>query len=149
MGIVIRPVQAADKDRWLELWQGYLDFYKVADLDPAVTARNWDVIVSGDGPFYGLVAANETGRPIAMLNYLLHPYTWGMGDACYLEDLFVSEDARGEGAGRKLIDHLIELGRNKGWTRLYWNTQGGNERARKLYDSYVAANDFVQYKLQL
>ena len=28
MTIELRPAQASDKERWLVLWQGYLDFYK-------------------------------------------------------------------------------------------------------------------------
>ena len=28
MNIELRPAIAADKHRWFELWQGYLDFYK-------------------------------------------------------------------------------------------------------------------------
>jgi hypothetical protein len=28
MSVTTRPIQATDKERWLVLWQGYLDFYK-------------------------------------------------------------------------------------------------------------------------
>ena len=145
----IRSVRPDDKARWLELWAAYLAFYDVSHLDPAITARNWDVIVSGKGPFHGLVATDGADRPLAIVNYLLHPYTWGLGNACYLEDLFVADEARGMGAGRRIMDHLIALGRDKGWTRLYWNTQESNQRARALYDSYTPANDYVQYKLPI
>jgi len=49
--------------------------------------------------------------------------------------------------GRALIDDLITLARNKGWSRLYWHTHAGNETARKLYDTYTQADDFVRYRI--
>ena len=148
-GLHIRSLRPEHSEAWLDLWQGYLAFYNVSCLDPAITERNWAVMLAGEGPLHALLAVDENEVPVALMHYLLHPYTWGLGDACYLEDLYVSDKARGKGAGRALIDHLIALGREKGWTRLYWNTQQGNARARALYDSYTKVNDFVQYKLQL
>ncbi len=87
-----------------------------------------------------------------MLGFALHHHhasTWVLGDDCYLEDLFVSEAARGLGIGRALIDDLIVLARAKGWHRLYWHTDAGNARARSLYDSYVLSDGHIRYRMSL
>jgi len=34
-----------------------------------------------------------------------------------------------------------------GWSRLYWHTRAGNLAARRLYDAFVQADDFVRYRL--
>lgn len=146
--LTIKPLALEDYDAWRALWLGYVAFYQ-AEVSEDITARNWQVIQSGEGPLYGLGAYNASGQLIGFVHYLTHPYTWGLSDACYMEDLFVGEEARGLGAGRALIDALISEAKQKGWGRLYWNTQEGNARARKLYDSYVEKNDFIQYKLPL
>ena len=70
--------------------------------------------------------------------------TWGTEFICYLEDLFVAEDARGIGAGRALINELIRFSHENGWSRLYWHAHEINE-ARKLYDSITPVDPFVRY----
>lgn len=41
------------------------------------------------------------------------------------------------------------LSEGKGWSRLYWYTRESNDVARKLYDQFVEADDFVRYRLFL
>jgi GNAT superfamily N-acetyltransferase len=78
-----------------------------------------------------------------------HPSTWVMGDDCYLEDLFVSADARGKGVGRALLQDLADYARSQGWKRLYWNTEASNDTARKLYDSFTADDGHIRYRMTL
>ena len=80
---------------------------------------------------------------------MLHPTSWTLTPACYLEDLFVDPDMRGNGIGRALIDDLVRLGRDNGWSRIYWHTRQSNEAARRLYDKFAEADDFVRYRLSL
>ncbi len=82
---------------------------------------------------------------VGFANYVVHPFTWGEEDVCYLEDLFVAPDVRGRGAGRALIEHLIERAVAEGWSRLYWLTRAENETARRLYDRFCPADGFVRY----
>jgi ribosomal protein S18 acetylase RimI-like enzyme len=57
----------------------------------------------------------------------------------------VSPAARGGGAGRALIEAVVERARSNGWNKVYWHTRADNERARALYDSFTQADDFVRY----
>lgn len=146
--ISIRPIVREDFEVWSSLWAGYLAFYETA-LDEAVTAATWQRLLAVDVPIHGLAAVNENGGVIGFLHYVLHDYTWDVRKACYLEDLYVDERLRGSGAGRRLIDALIEIGKRENWGRIYWLTQAHNARARALYDTYVSATDFVNYRIVL
>ena len=44
MSVTTRPIQATDKERWLVLWQGYLDFYKTT-VAAEQTERTWTRIM--------------------------------------------------------------------------------------------------------
>ena len=77
---------------------------------------------------------------------VLHETTWTIAPVCYLEDLFVAPAFRGRGVGRMLIADLIERAKSNGWSRLYWHTRAGNP-ARRLYDEFDKADDFVRYRL--
>ena len=145
--IEIRPAQAADARGWLSLWQGYC-----AELDGRVSdeATNglWQRILSPREPIGSLLAFSRDCEPVGFANYVLHPHTWSLRPVCYLEDLFVASAARGEGAGRALIDALITLGTEHGWRRVYWHTHENNERARALYDRLAKRTDYVRYDIE-
>lgn len=76
----------------------------------------------------------------------LHDGTWTAAPICYLEDLFVDPRCRGQGCGRLLIQDLINRAKSQGWSRLYWHTRSDNP-ARRLYDEFALADDFVRYRL--
>jgi GNAT superfamily N-acetyltransferase len=143
----IRDAGPADEAAFRDLWQGYLDFYRVA-LPPEVTAKTWARLTDDGSPVNARLAVSQ-GRVRGFAIHLHHPSTWVATEDCYLEDLFVAPDARGQGMARALIDDLIALARARGWARLYWHTRDDNARARALYDRYVAADGHVRYRLTL
>ena len=145
--VMIRDATPSDKPAWAALWQDYLTFYDIT-LDPAVTARTWARIMDADHALNCRLAC-QGDQVLGFAIHLHHASTWVMGDDCYLEDLFVSAAARGKGVGRALINDLMHLARAKGWHRLYWHTDEGNENARHLYDSFTEYDGHVRYRLTL
>jgi GNAT superfamily N-acetyltransferase len=113
-----------------------------------VTAATWARLIDPASPVKARLALDE-GRVIGFAIHLHHPSTWVATEDCYLEDLFVADDARGLGAGRALIDDLIAVARARGWARLYWHTDKANTRARALYDQYVASDGHIRYRIRL
>ncbi|MGD1065230.1 MAG: GNAT family N-acetyltransferase [Vulcanimicrobiaceae bacterium] len=146
--LTIRAAQPQDETAWRALWAGYCAFYE-ATIPEDVTRTTWARILDPAQPIHALVALDEDGTVIGLANYVVHPYTWGVAPACYLEDLFVDEDARGRGAGEALIRHLARLGEECGWSRVYWMTREGNARARRVYDRIAARDDFVRYVVRI
>jgi len=142
---IIRPLELADKSRWLELWEGYLTFYE-SSLTPEQSELTWQRLHDDSFNLNGLVALVD-GKVIGFAHFLYRPSSWAENDYCYLEDLFVDETVRGAGAGRSLIDAVIVAARAKMSGRVYWTTKESNTRARVLYNSYSPASEFVQYRL--
>ena len=143
--VTVRPIEGSDKERWLELWNGYLTFYE-STLSSELTELTWSRLHDPSFNLYGIVAEND-GKVIGITHYLFRPSSWAQNDYCYLEDLYVDPALRGAGAGRSLIDAVIAAARAKMSGRVYWTTKEGNTRARVLYDSYSPASEFVQYRL--
>ena len=141
--VEVRPARPDDERAWRVLWDGYCEFYE-AEVPPEVTAATWRRLLEPGEPVEGLVAERD-GEVVGFVNCVLHPSTWGTADACYLEDLFVSPAARGSGAGRALIEAVVERAKSRGWDKVYWHTREDNSRARALYDSFTQADDFVRY----
>ena len=102
--------------------------------------------MDAETPVNALVAVRVgSGDLLGFAHYVLHPHTWSDKTLCYLEDLFVSPEARGQNVGYALISHLVEIGKAAGWGRVYWHTETANTAARRLYDRFTAADDFVRY----
>ena len=141
---LIRDPAPADEPAWRELWSQYNDFYEKR-VPEAVTAHTWRRMLDPASPIFSRLATVD-GAVIGFSSSVLHEITWSIAPACYLEDLFVAPAFRGRGIGRMLIADLLDRAKSSGWSRLYWNTRAGNP-ARRLYDEFVQADDFVRYRL--
>ncbi|MFC2969840.1 GNAT family N-acetyltransferase [Acidimangrovimonas pyrenivorans] len=147
MSTVIRPATPADEAAWRALWAEYLAFYDVT-LPAEVSDATWRRVFAPDSAL-GMLVAEVDGEMLGFALHLAHESTWVATPDLYLEDLFVSEAARGKGLGRKLIEGLIALGKEAGYSRLYWMTSKDNARARALYDSFTPTDDHLRYRLSL
>ena len=141
--IVIRDPVPDDEGAWRNLWAGYCAFYETK-LPEAVTAATWARMLTPGSQLFGRLAEWK-GEVAGFTISVLHASTWTLAPICYLEDLFVT--ARGHG----LRAHRgpARNGKARGWARLYWHTRQGNETARRLYDKFAGADDFVRYRLIL
>lgn len=141
----IRDAHASDKDRFLDLWKNYLDFYQVS-VSPDVTESTWSKVMSRESALFMRVAEVD-GKMQGFALCLTHEGSWILGKDCYLEDLFVDASQRGKGLGRALLQDLVELSKQNGWSRLYWHTAETNATARKLYDSFVESDGHLRYRI--
>ena len=142
----IRRLVATDKPEWLELFKGYIEFYKTT-VPEDVIEHTWRRLLEGASDFHScLVAVDDDDRPIGIAHILFHRSTWSSHDYCYLEDLFVRPTLRAKGIGRALIDAVYREADARGCTRTYWMTQEFNYRARGLYDQVATKSPFVQYR---
>lgn len=143
--VKIRDANAADAVAWRALWDGYTSFYRVA-LPEAVTAETWRRLLDPASVLTARLAEDEAGSLAGFAISFLHPGTFVTEPVCYLEDLFVAPTHRRRGVGRLLIQDLVDRAKTEGWARVYWHTEGDNP-ARRLYDEFVAADEYVRYRL--
>ena len=61
---------------------------------------------------------------------------WYAAEDCLLEDLFVRDDARGQGVGRALVQATIDLARERGCRRVELDVNDANPPAVALYESF-------------
>jgi GNAT superfamily N-acetyltransferase len=144
MPLTVRPAQTEDHALWLPLWHGYIEFYK-GNVSEAQTALSWQRMLD---PAHLLQAwvAEKDGALLGFAHFFMHPSTWSDAGYCYLEDLFVSEAARGQGVARQLIEGCAAWATTQGADQLYWLTQENNHTARLLYDRIAERSGFIHYK---
>jgi GNAT superfamily N-acetyltransferase len=142
--VVIRPVGVHERADWEPLWAGYLAFYK-ATVPAAVTDVTWTRLQDPVEPMF-VLGGYVDGKLCGIVHYLFHRSTWTIGNYCYLQDLFVSEAARGHGLGRALIAAVYATAKATGASRVHWLTQPDNAQARLLYDRIADNSNFMQYR---
>lgn len=144
MAVTIRPLQTEDRPIWAELWQGYLEFYQTA-LPARVYDATFAALLSDDPHSPSCLLAEADGRIIGLVHYLFHAHCWRPEGICYLQDLFVTPEARTCGAGRALIEAVYQAADARGVQGVYWLTQEFNTSARSLYDRVGECTPFVKY----
>ncbi|AVR70582.1 MULTISPECIES: GNAT family N-acetyltransferase [Pseudomonas aeruginosa group] len=140
----IRPVGAADHAAWLPLWEGYQRFYRT-EIAAATSDATWQRFLDADEPMNAALAWLD-GRAVGLVHWIYHRSCWTLGDYCYLQDLFVAEGLRGEGVGRRLIEHVYAEAGAAGCSRVHWLTHESNSDAMKLYDRIADKSGFLQYR---
>ncbi len=118
MTVRVRPVTAADEGPWLDLFAAYIAFYEES-VPSDVIALTWHRLLAQQDNMAALIATDADGRALGIANLVFHRSTWSPTWYCYLEDLFVDPEARGQGVGRALIEATYAEADRRGATRTY------------------------------
>lgn len=142
--IDIRQVTAADQAAWLPLWQAYLAFYNT-ELPDAVSQSTWQRLIDPREPTHSALAWQD-GKAVGMVNFIYHRSNWSIGNACYLQDLYVESGQRCLGIGRQLIEHVYAQAKTDNCIKVYWVTHETNATAISLYQQVAERSGFIQFR---
>ena len=130
MTIELRPARSSDVVQLLDLVQRHAAFERLlAPISPAELAA----IVEAQPPPTTLVVADDDGD---LIGYAALTFDYALFSATrfgHLDCLFVREDARGHGIGKRLLDHVCRLAAAAGVPRLEWQTPDWNVNAIRFY----------------
>jgi GNAT superfamily N-acetyltransferase len=142
--VEIKAIDHKDFDIWLPLWKSYQRFYGV-DIPESVTLKTWARFLDPAEPMHAALAMVGE-QASGLVHSIYHRSAWMTNDDCYLQDLFVADDARGGGIGRALIEHVYAEARRRGAARVHWLTHESNHKALQLYDRVAVRSGFIQYR---
>jgi GNAT superfamily N-acetyltransferase len=143
--LAVRPLRREDEPAWRGLWRDYLAFYET-ELPEAVYAMSFARLVDPAVEDYHGLLALRGEEPVGLAHYIFHRHGWRIEDVCYLQDLYVSAQHRGSGAGRALMEAVFAAADAAGRSDVYWMTQSFNADARRLYDRIGVETPFVKYR---
>ena len=105
-------------------------------------------LFSADSHSYGLICLLDD-EPIGFSVYFYNYSTWLGKRGLFLEDLYVSPQHRGVGAGKALFKYLAKLAVSKDCGRFEWNVLDWNQPAIDFYESTGAQpqSEWIGYRL--
>jgi GNAT superfamily N-acetyltransferase len=130
----ITTAGSEDLDELLVLMRAYCDFYAVAPSDAALTSLAQALMGDPEHEGVQLLGRDADGSAVGFATLY---WSWSTTDACrigVMNDLFVSEQARGRGLAERLIEACRAECARRGARRLTWQTAPDNLRAQSVYD---------------
>lgn len=146
--IKIRPATADDSALIIGLIRELAIYEK---LESEVIATESDIrqsLFSEDSVSSALVCTIDN-EPVGYAVYFFNYSTWLGKHGLYLEDLYVSPEHRGKGAGKALLRYLAKIAVSRNCGRLEWSVLDWNEPAIQFYKSIgaEAQDEWVPYRL--
>jgi GNAT superfamily N-acetyltransferase len=147
--VEIAPIADEEFEQLLPLIAAYQRFYEVEEIDEGRNRAFFRRFLapSEDGLLLG---ARRDGRLVGYACLYWHFSSLEAVESVLMNDLYVTEDARGEGVGRALIEAAAEVARERGVPFVEWSTAPDNSTAQRLYDSTGAErSEWVSYELRV
>lgn len=135
--MLVRPAKPSDVPTMLRLVRELAEYEREPDAVMMNEAQLADVLFAPAPHLFAHVVEVDE-RVVGMAIWFLNFSTWEGRHGVYLEDLYVTPEARGTGAGRALLRTLAAICVDHGYPRLELSVLDWNEPAIGFYRSIGA-----------
>lgn len=146
--IAIRPASVADVPLIIRFIRELAEYEKAPE-EAVATEQQLEQALFCDCPRVYSVICEVDGNPAGFALYFYNFSTWLGRHGLFLEDLYVTPDRRGAGAGKALLKHLARQAVQEGCGRLEWNVLDWNQPAIDFYEAFGALpqSEWIGYRL--
>lgn len=146
--LVIRPAKAEDAATILH----FITELAIYEKEPEAVKTDEQAIIKtlfSEGATAHSILCFDGDEAIGFAVYFYNYSTWLGKNGLYLEDLYVSPDSRGKGAGKMIMKHLANQALEKDCGRFEWVVLDWNKPAIDFYNSIGAEpqNEWLIYRL--
>ena len=126
-----------------------LAIYERAEHEVETDVAGIESSLFAEGASANALICERDGLPIGYAVYFFNYSTWLGRNGLYLEDLYVTPEARGTGAGKALLKHLARIAVSRDCGRFEWSVLDWNEPAIQFCESLGARpqEEWTTYRL--
>lgn len=149
MTIDIRPATPSDAPQILGFITELADYERARHEVIASVADIERSLFSEGATAHGLICLRD-GLPIGFAVFFFSYSTWLGSNCLYLEDLYITPEQRGGGAGKTLLRHLAKIACANDCGRFEWSVLDWNKPAIEFYKSLGAQpqEEWVRYRTE-
>jgi GNAT superfamily N-acetyltransferase len=147
--LTIREAVPADAGQILEFITELAVYEKAGEAVRATREDIHDRLFGESASVYALMAEYQ-GEAVGFAVYFLNFSTWLGRYGLFLEDLYITPTARGQGFATQLLRHLARRAVANGYGRFEWNVLEWNTPAIAFYEAIgaKAQNEWIGYRLE-
>lgn len=148
MTFVLRPAKPDDAATILRFIRE-LAAYERAEHEVEATEETIRSSIFGEGAVTRALMCEVNGKAAGFAVWFYNYSTWQARKGLYLEDLYVTPEFRGSGAGKLILRKLAEIAVKEGCGRFEWSVLDWNEPAIRVYKAIGAEpqDEWVRYRL--
>lgn len=148
MTLIIRPARPDDATTILRFIRELADYEKAIHEVEATEETVRSSLFGPDSVSHAAICEID-GEAAGFAVWFYNYSTWQARNGLYLEDLYITPEKRGAGAGKALLRHLARLAVEKGCGRFEWSVLDWNEPAIRVYDAIGGEpqNEWIRYRL--
>jgi len=148
MSLTIRPAVRTDATQILAFITELAE-YERARHEVIASVADIEQSLFDEGSTVHSLICERDGRAIGFAVYFYSYSTWLGRNGIYLEDLYITPEQRGGGAGRDLLRHIAREAVEHRCGRLEWSVLDWNAPAIGFYESLgaQAQDEWVRYRL--
>lgn len=142
--IRVTQVQAADKADWIRLW-GEWQHHMAGAVPAEVSMRSWQMALDPARKLAILMARLREGEAVGFATVSFAPFAWTGSDIAFLQDLFVSAEVRGQGAGEALLKAVYAEADERGATQVFWMVDEKDNKLQRFYARNGIRTPYLRY----
>ena len=148
MSLNIRPAVRTDAAQILAFITELAD-YERARHEVIASVADIERSLFDEGSTVQSLICEREGQAIGFAVYFYSYSTWLGRNGIYLEDLYITPEQRGGGAGRQLLRHIAREAVENSCGRLEWSVLDWNAPAIGFYESLgaEAQDEWIRYRL--
>ena len=131
--VVIRWVKASDLDRLVALCSAHAAYERGEYDESGKADQLHHDLFSVHPKLYCLVAAHDT-ELVGFISFMKQYATWDANEYMYMDCLYLEEDFRGMGIGKRLVQKMVSEAGRLGCALIQWQTPTFNTRAIPFYE---------------
>jgi GNAT superfamily N-acetyltransferase len=146
--LTLRPATPSDVPQLLKFIRELAAYERAPDA-VRMTEPQLHAALFAQHPRAEAVLVEFAGKPEGFAAWYESFNTWTGKPGLYLEDLYVTPAARGQGAGKLIFQYLAGIAVQRDYARMEWSVLDWNEPAINFYKSRGAEplDEWTKYRL--
>ncbi len=134
-------------DAWFSLYERYA---ADAGVQPSrrVGGILWRWLLDGTYRVAGVIAVDNRKDVVGFAHYRPFPNTLDGTEACRLDDIYVASEYRDNGLTERLIEHVCNTARKRGWSEVNWSAPT-DLGMRAAFDNVATRVELAMYRVDL